>query len=93
VPDHEGQLLVGHEFGGSDEVALVFSVRVVDDHDHPALGQGRDRMLDGLGGRLTSWCQASSPVGLDGERSRDTTLVCEIRVLAHGFPFVAAVQQ
>jgi hypothetical protein len=47
-----------------DEMAFVLPVGVVDDDHHPPLGQGRDRVLHGLG-------REPAPVGVlaDGHRN------------------------
>jgi hypothetical protein len=50
VPHQKSQLLLGRQFSGHYEIALVLAVCVVCHHDHPPAGEGRDRLLHGFGG-------------------------------------------
>jgi hypothetical protein len=54
VTDHERHLLLGHQLGSDDQVALVLPVGVVGDHDHPAAGQRRQSPLHRLGRGMTA---------------------------------------
>ena len=71
VAHHEGDVGRRDVLGGHHEVALVLAVLVVDDDDHPAVGDLLQRQLDGVerSPEAAGWLHpAGDPLGASGSR-------------------------